>query len=143
MSVEQRATLGGDVGGALPIRANGQFLVVRLKVRFDETTISPQRPRDATLTANPHKIQLITKAKHWVEWSETGQQALAASGLPGSGLKPKPLVPGEATEIAVAFDVPTGEQPWLLLMTQDDPAERWMIGSENSWLHGRSAWRVD
>lgn len=133
-AVERPAALGE---GAAAVQPHGQFVVVRMKVRFDETTTTPQRPRDAALNANPRRVRLLTKDMKWIEPSDAGQAAL---GVPRD---PKPLIPGESAAIAYVFDVPANQQPWLLLMTQSGPEMRWMIGYEDSWVHGKSAWKLD
>src|SRR3989442_5181668 len=63
-----------------------------VKVRFDEGTISPRRPRDATLTPNSRYVALVDDA---------GDRYAGST----DGLKRK-LIPGEAYTTDIMFDVP-------------------------------------
>src|SRR5437773_1933706 len=90
--------LAYSVAGAKtqPSPAGGTRYIVTVKVRFDEQTISPRRPKDASLSPNSRFVALVD----------------AAGNLyPGSteGLKRR-LIPGESYTTDIAFDVPTPAQ---------------------------------
>jgi hypothetical protein len=51
LGVERAPVLGS---GAAQARAEGEFYVVTVRTRFDETTVSSQRPLDAPLSLSPH-----------------------------------------------------------------------------------------
>ena len=101
---------------------------VTVKVRFDEETISSRRPRDATLTPNSRYVALVDDA---------GRQ------YPGSadGLKRK-LIPGESYTTDIVFDVPADAKGLRLVLRNNDLESTFIIGHENSVLHGKTtfAW---
>ena len=45
------------------MKPDGNYLVT-LRTRFDETTTSPRRPKDATLTPSPREARLVDSAGH-------------------------------------------------------------------------------
>ncbi|HEY3220800.1 MAG TPA: hypothetical protein VGJ80_08710 [Gemmatimonadales bacterium] len=101
---------------------------VTIKVRFDEETISSRRPRDATLTPNRRYVALADAA---------GRQ------YPGStdGLRRR-LIPGESYTTDVIFDVPADAQNLRLVLRNNDPETTFIIGHENSLLHGRTTFAL-
>ena len=129
-SVEQKSTLGEGTK-AVSAQGAGVFYVVRMRVRFDETTISPQRPRGARLSPSPHRAILGDGLGHEMEPSVAGQQALGISA------ETAPLLPGESAEIAQVFEIPWGH-PDRMLFTQNDTALHWVIGNENSLGHQKT-----
>jgi hypothetical protein len=102
--------------------------IVTVKVRFDEATISARRPRDATLTPNSRYVALVDDA---------GNQ------FPGSteGLQRK-LVPGESYTTDIVFDVPAAAKGLRLVLRNDDPETTFIIGHENSLLHGKTTFSL-
>jgi hypothetical protein len=102
--------------------------VVAVKTRFDETTISKHRPKDAPLMPSPRDVRLVD--------SQGQEYALeSSSGVP---LK-QPLVPGESYITELSFTVPAqAQQLKLLVRTQPGFPDQLVIGNENSWLHEKT-----
>ncbi len=122
--------LAYSVAGAKtePSPAGGTRYIVTVKVRFDEATISPRRPKDAALSPNSRFVALVD----------------AAGNLyPGSteGLKRR-LIPGESYTTDIAFDVPTAAQRVRLILRNDDFETHFIIGHENSFLHGKTTFAL-
>ena len=101
---------------------------VTVKVRFDEATISSRRPRDATLTPNSRYVALVDDAGH---------------RYPGStdGLKRK-LIPGESYTTDIVIDVPAAARDLRLVLRNNDPETAFIIGHENSLLHGKTTFAL-
>lgn len=102
--------------------------VVTLKTRFDETTTSPSRPKDATLTPSPRDVRLIDSAGREYGFASSSGTSLMT-----------PLKPAEAYTTQLEFRVPkdaTGLR--LLLNTTPGWPDHLVIGDENSWLHGKT-----
>jgi hypothetical protein len=97
---------------------------VTVKVRFDEATISARRPRDAMLTPNSRYVALVDDA---------------GNRYPGSadGLKRK-LIPSESYTTDIVFDVPADAKGLRLVLRNNDPETAFIIGHENSLLHGKT-----
>ena len=112
---------------------HGRFALVRLKVWFDEKTISAHRG-NGPLTPNRRRVVLVDNAGHKFAPSVEGQAALARL----NGLMPslaQPLRPGESFTTDLAFDVPREARGLRLLITEDDPETLLIIGHENSLFH--------
>jgi len=101
---------------------------VTIKVRFDETTISARRPRDAALTPNSRYVGLVDDA---------GNRYLGST----EGLK-RTLIPGESYTTDIVFDVPADARDLRLVLRNDDPETVFIIGHENSLFHGRTTFRL-
>src|SRR6266545_1084450 len=101
---------------------------VTVKVRFDEETISARRPRDATLTPNSRYVALVDNAGH---------------RYPGStdGLRRK-LIPGESYTTDIVFEVPANAQDLRLVLRNNDAETAFIIGHENSLLHGKTTFAL-
>ncbi len=101
---------------------------VTVKVRFDEETISARRPRDAALTPNSRYVALVDDA---------------GNRYPGStdGLKRK-LIPGESYTTDIVFDVPASAKDLRLVLRNNDPENAFIIGHENSLLHGKTTFAL-
>lgn len=97
---------------------------VTVKIRFDEETISSRRPKDATLTPNSRYVALVDDAGH---------QYIGST----DGLKRK-LIPGESYTTDIVFDVPADAQGLRLVLRNNDPETAFIIGHENSLLHGKT-----
>ncbi len=97
---------------------------VTVKVRFDEGTISPRRPRDATLTPNSRYVALVDDA---------GDRYAGST----DGLKRK-LIPGESYTTDIVFEVPADAKGLRLVLRNNDPETAFIIGHENSLLHGKT-----
>lgn len=108
---------------------NGQVRhTVTVKVRFDEETISARRPRDATLQPNSRYVALVDAERRQ---------------YPGSadGLKRK-LIPGESYTTDIVFDVPADAKDLRLVLRNNDPESTFIIGHENSLLHGKTTFAL-
>lgn len=108
---------------------NGQLRhTVTVKVRFDEGTISERRSRTARLTPNRRCVALI---------DAHGRR------YPGSteGLR-RPLIPGESYTTDIVFEVPEGAQDLRLVLRNNDVETAWIIGHENSLLHGKTTFAL-
>ena len=113
--------------------AQKQFVIVRLKVWFDERTISPNRG-DGPLTPNARRVLLVDANGHAYEQSPEAETKLAhLEGDPGP-LR-RPLRPGQSFAKDLVFAVPKDAPGLRLLITEDDPETHLIIGHENSLLH--------
>lgn len=102
--------------------------VVTLKTRFDETTISAQRPKDAPLMPSPREVRVID--------SEGRVYSPVASA--GASLM-TPLKPGESYTTQIEFRIPRDASGLrLLLNTIPQWPDRLVIGDENSWGHKKT-----
>ena len=119
-------SVAGTKSEALPDGRVRQTVTV--KVRFDEATISSRRPRDATLTPNSRYVALVDDA---------------GDRYPGStdGLQRK-LTPGESYTTDIVFDVPAAAQNLRLVLRNNDPETTFIIGHENSLLHGSTTFAL-
>jgi hypothetical protein len=103
-------------------------LVVTLRTRFDETTTSPNRPKDAPLTPSPREARLIDSNGH--EYAP-----VATAGTPLL----TPLKPADSYITQLEFNLPkdaTGLR--LLINTIPQWPDRIVIGDENSLLHKKT-----
>lgn len=102
--------------------------VITVRVRFDETTIAPWRPKDAPLSPNSRYVALL---------DDNGNR------YPGSteGLR-RTLIPGESYTTEITFDVPAAARELRLVLRNDDPETRLIIGHENSLLHGKTTFTL-
>ena len=69
--------------------------VVSVRTRFDETTISPSRPKDAPLTPSPRELRLIDRAGHEYAPVSTAGTSLMT-----------PIKPAESYTTEVEFRLP-------------------------------------
>lgn len=102
--------------------------VVTVKVRFDETTIAPWRPKDTPLTPNGRYVALVDGQGH--------QYPGATNGLR------RRLIPGESYTTDVVFDIPASVRDPRLVLRNDDVETAFIIGHENSWLHGTTTFAL-
>lgn len=99
-----------------------------LKTRFDETTISSHRPKDAPLLPSPRTVALVDAAGHRYSPVAISGTALSTS-----------LIPGEAYTTRLKFSVaPQAEGLRLLVTTTPQWPDHVVIGDENSWLHRKT-----
>jgi hypothetical protein len=120
--------------------AGGEFLVVTLKTRFDETTTSARRG-DGELRPNPRAVTVYDSAGRAYAPSEEGRRALSASGASGTPME-TPLRPGESYTTELVFDLPEGAREPRLLVNESDLPTRFIIGHENSPLHEKTEFRL-
>jgi hypothetical protein len=99
---------------------------VTLRTRFDETTISPSRPRDVPLTPNPRSVEVVDALAR--------RPAVVTRGVPLS----TPLRPGESYLTDIQFQVPGDAKALRLLLTTTGWPEHLLIGDEQSPLHGKT-----
>lgn len=126
--------LAYSVAGAEPIRtaAGGNTTwAVRLRTRFDERTISPQRSREAPLWPNPRSLALVGSDGRWYAESAELAAALAEPSTPIT----KELKPGESYTTVLTFVLPPGVKPSKLDVGEDVFVNRLIIGHEESFLH--------
>src|SRR6266849_2851633 len=123
------------------VSARGEFVVVRVKTWFDERTISAHRG-NGPLIPNQRKVILMDDTGRSFPPSPEGQIAFARLGNASTPLT-QPLRPGEAYTADFVFDVPKDARGLRLLITEDDPETRLVIGHENSFLRKKIYFGVD
>ena len=103
-------------------------LFVTLRTRFDETTTSATRPKEAPLTPSPREVQLI----------DSGGNSYSPVSSMGTPLM-TPLKPAESYTTQFEFRVPrNAEGLRLLIRTVPGWPDHVVIGDENSWLHKKT-----
>jgi hypothetical protein len=103
---------------------------VTVRTRFDETTTSPSRPKDAPLNPGPRTVLLIDAAGHQY-------RPVSIEGTPLQ----TPLQPSDSYTTQLSFDVPPAidtKSLRLLLTTTPAWPDRVVIGDENSLLHHKT-----
>ncbi len=108
--------------------ATSTIYVITLRTRFDETTISASRPKDAPLTPSPREVRVIDGNGH--EYAPASTQ--------GTPLM-TPLKPTDSYTTELEFNLPkdaTGLR--LLINTSPQWPDYLVIGDENSWLHQKT-----
>ena len=123
------------VGGA-QAEARGEFLVVTLQTRFDANTIAPWRG-DGALSPNPRDAFVRDAEGHAYGVSQAGRRALSTEGGVGMPLDTS-LRPGESYTTELVFELPEGARDPVLLVNESSPETRFIIGHENSPLHGKT-----
>jgi hypothetical protein len=102
--------------------------VVTLQTRFDESTISSRRPKDASLMPSPRTVQLI----------DSRGGAYAPDAAIGTALT-TPLIPGQSYTTELSFRIPSDARDLrLLVITSPQWPDHVVIGDENSWLHKKT-----
>jgi hypothetical protein len=135
--VGRAKTLGEGPGAAV---AGGEFYVVTVRTRFDETTISEHRG-DGPLYPNPRNLSVRDEQGRSYPVSVEGQRALASSEGAGTPLD-TPLRPGEAYTTRLVFDLPADARAPALLINESDLPTRFIIGHENSLLHKKTEFKL-
>lgn len=138
IGAQTTAALGSEIQ---QVSARGEFVVVRMKTWFDERTISAHRG-NGPLTPNGRKVFLVDETGQRFAPSPEGQTVLARLTSNSTPLT-QPLRPGESYMTDLVFDVPRGAHGLRLLITEDDPETRLVIGHENSLLHKKIYFAVD
>jgi hypothetical protein len=107
---------------------DSKHYLVTLKTRFDEKTISPQRPRDAPLEPSPREVLVIDGQGHtYHPVSVAGTSLITA------------LKPAESYTTELNFRIPKNAAGLrLLIETIPSWPDRVLIGDENSWLHKKT-----
>jgi hypothetical protein len=129
-SVRTAASIGPEGRSAA---AHGRFVIVHLKVWFDEHTISPNRG-DGPLTPNSRRVVLLDSSGHAYEESPEGERMLVGASGEQVSLR-QALRPGQSFTKDLVFDGPRDRAGLRLLITEDDPETCLVIGHENSLLH--------
>jgi hypothetical protein len=116
-----------------PAQANAQGTyqtIITIKTRFDETTIAPWRG-NGLLYPNPRALALV---------DEQGNRyrPVAQSGTPLT----TPLRPGESYTTDLAFYLPAERKAVTLLLNESAWETRFLIGHENSLLHGKTRFQI-
>ena len=122
VNTAQAKTIGDN---GKPATAQGQFTIVTIQTRFDETTIGPRRG-DGLLYPNGRALTLI---------DERGNRYRPAIQI-GTPLT-TPLRPAEAYTTQVAFDLPENVKATALLINEDGWETHLIVGHENSPFHGK------
>lgn len=110
--------------------ASGQFTVVTIKTRFDETTTALSRG-NGLLYPNSRSLTLVDDRGN--RYGPTVQ-----FGTPLT----TPLRPGDSYTTEVAFDLPNEVKPKTLLINEGDWITRLVIGHENSLLHKKTSFQL-
>jgi hypothetical protein len=137
VGVSRAKTLGEGPGAAT---ARGEFYVVTVRTRFDETTTSEHRG-DGLLYPNPRSLTVHDEQGRTHPLSEEGERALASSEGTGTPLN-MPLRPGEAYTTRLVFDLPPDARSPVLLINESDLPTRFIVGHENSLLHGKTEFKL-
>lgn len=117
--------------------ATGRVWAVELRTRFDETTISPRRGREAPLWPSPRHVALRDSAGGSHEPMAGAEEWLARKGIHSTPLSQE-LRPGDAYTTTLLFDLPAGAEPARLVVEDDEWPNTLLIGSERSPWHGKS-----
>ena len=135
--VRQTKTLGTSANQST---AQGVYTIVTLKTRFDETTIAPWRG-NGLLYPNSRALTLADDRGNQYLPSDTAQHALDASQTTGTPLT-APLRPGESYTTEIGFDLPAEVKSATLLLNEGDFVTHFIIGHENSFLHGKTRFQL-
>jgi len=127
INTAQAKTIGDN---GKPATAQGQFTIVTIQTRFDETTIGPRRG-DGLLYPNGRALTLI---------DEHGNRYRPAIQI-GTPLT-SPLRPAEAYTTQVAFDLPESVKATALLINEDGWETHLIVGHENSPFHGKARFQL-
>ncbi len=138
VAAQTAATLGPELQQTA---AHGRFVILRVKTWFDASTISARRG-NGPLTPNARRVQLVDDTGRSYDPSSEGQFAFARSGNSSTAMT-QPLRPGESYTTDVVFDVPRNARGLRLLITEEDPETRFVIGHENSLLHKKIYFAVE
>ena len=105
----------------------GSRYVVTVKVRFDETTISPHRGM-GPLWPNSRYVAVVDGRGRRYE-------------SPSDGLR-RQLVPGESYTTDLIFELPSDACDLRLMLASGDIETPFLIGHENSFFHGKTTFRL-
>jgi len=102
--------------------------VITLRTRFDETTTSSNRPKDAPLTPSPRQVLLLDDAGHRYEVVSSAGASLMT-----------PLTPASSYITQLEVKVPKDARGLrLLIETVPGWPDRFVIGDENSLGHKKT-----
>lgn len=117
------------------LSAQGQFVIVRLKIWFDEHTIAPRRG-NGLLTPNARRVVLVDASGQTYAESPSAEAEFTRLNGDAGSLR-RPLRPGQSFAKDLVFDVPKDAFRLRLLITEDDPETLLVVGHENSLLHSK------
>ena len=109
------------------IQSGQRALRVTLQTRFDETTISPQRPKDAPLAPNARQVRII----------DDRGRSYAPDTISGTPLT-SVLIPAQSYETELSFRLPADAQELRLLIFSPSWDANLLIGEENSLAHKKT-----
>ena len=135
INARQSKTLGNP-----PATAQGTYTIVTIKIRFDETTISPRRG-DGLLYPNSRVLTLVDDRGHKYARSNEGQRALDTTQISDPSLA-TPLRPGESYTTEIVFDLPADAKASTLLINEGEWETHLVIGHENSPLHRQTRFQL-
>jgi hypothetical protein len=138
ISAETAQALGPEIEQT---SANGKFVILRLKTWFDERTISARRG-NGPLAPNRRRVFLVDQTGQSYAPSAEGQAAFARLGQSSTPLT-EALRPGQSYSTDLVFDVPNDARHLRLLIAEDDPETRFVVGHENSFFHKKIYFDVD
>jgi hypothetical protein len=137
-NVRQTKTLGTAPNQST---AQGVYNIVTIKTRFDETTIAPWRG-SGLLYPNSRVLTLVDERGSKHAPSDVAQHLLDATQTSVTPLT-APVRPGESYTTDVIFDLPADVKSATLLINEGDFVTHFVIGHENSFLHGKTRFRLD
>jgi hypothetical protein len=121
------------------LAAKGVYIVVTIKTRFDEATISPGRG-NGLLYPNSRVLTLVDERGNEYLPADDAQRLLEMS----EAVKPMttPLRPGESYNTAVVFDLPSDAKASTLLIHEGEWETHLLIGHENSPFHRQTRFQL-
>ena len=137
-NVRQTRTLGTAPNQST---AQGIYTIVTIKTRFDETTIAPWRG-NGLLYPNSRALTLTDEHGNQHAPANAALPALDAT-QPSSTPLIAPLRPGESYTTEIAFDLPGDVKTATMLINEGDFVTHFIIGHENSFLHGKTRFQLD
>ena len=87
------------------------------------------------------KVSVLGLALVAAAYAGEGHAALATEAGVGMPLD-TPLRPGESYTTGLVFDLPPGARDPALLLNESSPETRFIVGHENSPLHGKTEFRL-
>ena len=108
---------------------------VTLRIRFDETTTAPWRPKQATLAPEARAFLLMDASGRVYAPVQIDGGPVAA----GEATLLEPLKPGDAHQVRLAYDVPATARELRLLVRDTAWDYAFTIAHENSLFH-RKIW---
>ncbi len=136
-NVRQMKTLGT---GPNQSTAQGVYTIVTIKTRFDETTIAPWRG-NGWLYPNSRVLTLTDERGNQHAPADVVLRAVDATQASSTPLT-APLRPGESYTTDVVFDLPAEVKSATLLINEGDFVTHFIIGHENSPLHGKTRFQL-
>ena len=117
----------------LAVESAGNRRAVALRIRFDEDTIAPWRPRGLPLAPNLRLFRVVdAEGRVYAPEGEAGRYALLT----------RALRPGESHFARLIFELPPGVKKARLSITDAVWLTRLLLGHENSFLHRKTSFRL-